>query len=252
MRALIKPSCAPKAAVPAHGEHQKQQLTRSGKKLQHPPTQPTQVSELQNPKNIGHSCFRSTRDAHHSCSPVLLQQHFLWLLPSQSSRASHITPSPPALNPPRNDALASQGPCRNDATSATLFLASSMFIYSLPCILCLQIFLLAGGIPREGCSSPCGSLLFCLFLSHTELLFESKLTLLCLHKGTLQEPGRGSKNSFSGTTMSSKSCLDWFSPFDSYRASPGRQTNTAVSLTQYSKVKMSFALLYNHLMGVLW
>lgn len=66
----------------------------------------------------------------------------------------------------------------------------------------------AAPAPVEGFYSAC----FCLTLN---CLFESQLKtnlvqgFLCLHKGTLQKPGRGSENSFSGTTVSCKSCLDW-------------------------------------------
>lgn len=130
------------------------------------------------------------------------------------------------------------GPAKMTQPKPRSSLCPRVFIYSLPCVLCLQIFLLAGGIPREGCSSPCGSLLFCLFFCLTRnCLFESQLKtnlvqgFLCPHKGTLQEPGRGSENSFSGTILSCKSCLGWFSPFDSYSVSPVQQSNTAAPLS---------------------
>lgn len=188
-----KPLCAPKAE-PAHGEHHKQQLPRSCKKLQHPLTE---VNELQKPKNPGPTCFRSVAMGAQGCTS------FLQPCPAAAAFSVASTAAPQAQNPPRGDAPASQGQAKVMQPMPRSPLFPQVFIYSLPCILCLQIFLLAGGIPRKGCSAPVEgfySACFCLTLN---CLFESQLKtnlvwgFLCLHKGTLQEPGRGSENSFS-------------------------------------------------------
>lgn len=150
------------------------------KKPQHPLTQLTQATELQNPKNIGHSCFRmvaagaagmhivpaaafsvaaTAARAGVPCQPPQPGQHCIpQQLPSPRPRTHPGT----MLRPHRGRAKMMQPVPRSSSSPQA-------FIYSLPCILCLQTFLLAGGTPREGCSSPCGSLLFCLFVSHTEL-----------------------------------------------------------------------------------
>lgn len=182
MRALIKSSCAPEAVVPAHGEHHKQQPPRSGKKA--PPPRQVNCKIL---KNIGHTCFKTVAirapgmhiipAALSCCSSIFWDFHSsqTWGSPCQAPQPvqdciPHQLPNPPShrihlgmmLWPYRGCANMMQPMPRSSSFP-------QVFIYSLPCILCLQIFLLAGGIPREGCSSSCGSLLFHLFLSHTEL-----------------------------------------------------------------------------------
>lgn len=112
-----------------------------------------------------------------------------------------------------------------------------VFIYSLPCILCLQIFLLQEGFLRRLLQPVWKSFILVVSVSHwiVGLNHSSKLPLiwgfLCLHKGTLQEPGRVNENSFSGINMSFKSCLDWFSPLDSCSVSPVQQSRTAIPLS---------------------
>lgn len=190
MRALIKSSHAPEAAVPAHGEHQKQQLPRSGKKLQHP--SPTQESELQNPKNIGHPCSRM----------VAVGAPGVHILPGGPSQTWGSLPAPPRSNPashcifptlqPQNPPRTMLWPLMGHTKMMQPMPRSSsfphVFIYSLPCILCLQIF----SCRRDSQ----GRLLQPLLVSVSHwivcLNHSSKLWgFLCLHKGTLHKHGRG-------------------------------------------------------------
>lgn len=173
---------------------------------------PTKASKLQNPKNNGHTCstvrcYQSTQGS------TSLQQGISWWSSTHCAfHSSRQTQGVPSLQAPHR--LPSTAPCISGPGTPTTKSTSRMlnvkmtqsmphsfsfpqaFIYSLPCILHLQIFLRQEGFLAK--AAPAHMEVFhsawvCITLTR---LFESQLKtnliqgFCCLHKGRLQKHGR--------------------------------------------------------------
>lgn len=173
---------------------------------------PTKASNLQNPKNTGHTCstfpaIRAPGAAHH----FPLEQHLLWLpqqqpdpqdptLTSVPQPAQHCTPHQLSQNAyhqihPGNASLAVTQVMQKWCNQRRTFSFPQAFIYSLPCVLRLQIFLLREGFLVKAAPDRIGSL-FIPLVSLSYCLFELQLKtnliqgFLCSHKQRLQKRGR--------------------------------------------------------------
>lgn len=247
IRVLIKktlnnkrPTHAPNAVVLADSEHQKQQILRSGQQLPaaaHPPRWGIgkilkEILKIPVPP-APHLSGQPFQQAF-SC-----RSSIYWGFPAEARpEGSPLTntPKPPQQCPhigcllPPVPAREHQPSCyTGNAIVIQLELYSfsflQAFIYSVPCILHLQVFLLQEGFLAEAapiCLEIFFSTCFCIIL---KCCFESQLRtnliegFFRLHKGRLQKHGRKGwvKNQCSGTNTSFNSRFDWFATLGTYR-----------------------------------